>query len=559
MNDRGDIRAAEEHFTSAQMLHRQGRLAEAELAYRAAVALDGSHSDAKEWLGALCLQIEKIDEAICWLSAAAELRPERAAFHDNLAAALMRAQRPQEAAEALRRSLAAAPDLLETRVRLGDALLLGGRPGEAMDYYEQAVAMDRQLKAVLLDPARAATDDERQTVILENCRRTLVRYPHCASYHYYRACALLSLGRIEEACHAAEQALVLNPTLPVYYHILVNSGNAAQKAAAVDALEKLATQEAAIPVDGAAMLHLLLAKAYDEQGRIEEAFAQMQRGNELKRGTISYDEARELGRMSAIADVFSPERLASQRGAGNATERPVFVVGMLRSGTTLIEQILASHPEVYGAGELDLLPDLVREGAAGAGFPAGFAALSPDGLGRLGEIYAAKLASLAPKAKRVVDKMPLNFLHVGLIHLALPNARIVHIKRDPLDTCLSCYLQMFAGDAGFVYNLGELGRYYKAYEALMAHWRAALPEGAMLEVQYEDLVNDLEGQARRIVEYCRLEWNARCLEFYKTKRAVSTASLVQVRQPLFRTSIGRWRPYKEQLRPLLDALDLGSD
>ena len=152
--------------------------------------------------------------------------------------------------------------------------------------------------------------------------------------------------------------------------------------------------------------------------------------------------------------------------------------------------------------------------------------------------------------------MPGNFQHIGLIYLTLPQARIIHVRRDPRDTCLSCYSWLFESGLEFTYDLGELGRYYRAYEAMMAHWRAVLPEGAMLEVQYEALVGNFEEEARRILEHCGLEWDERCLEFHKTKRRVRTASAVQVRQPLYKSSIGRWQPYKEQLRPLLDALGM---
>ena len=556
MNDRGDKMAAGKHFTTAQMLHRQGRLAEAEQQYRAALKLDGSHVDAMEWLGTLCLQSGKIDEAIRWLGEAAAQRPEQAAFHDNLAAALMRAQRPEEAAAAYRRSLAVAPDAAETRVNLAAVLQRLGRPNEAMDLLDQAIPADPHLNAVCRDPTTFPTEEARCNAIIENCRHILARYPNYTPAHYSMACALLNLGQVMEARRACERAIILNPTVPVYYHILIHSGDVAQHASAVSALEQLAAQEDALPEDGRAMLHFLLAKAYDDQKRYEEAFAHLQKGNAIKRRTIAYDETREIGRMDAIAAAFASKRMREMRGAGQPSKVPVFVLGMVRSGTTLVEQILASHPDVYGAGEVTYLPELVQEGQAGNDFPTGFAALPPDGLRRLGALYEARLMARAPEAKRIVDKLPTNFLHIGLIHLALPDARIIHVKRDPLDTCFSCYTLMFAGDVGFAYDLGELGRYYKAYEALMDHWREVLPAGAMLEVQYEDLVNDLPGQARRIVEYCGLKWDERCLEFHKSSRVVVTASLYQVRQPVYKSSVGRAQAYAGHLGPLRKALGL---
>jgi len=556
MNDRGDKSAAERHRTAALMLHRQGRLAEAEQEYRTALSLDGSHCDTMEWLGALCLQVGKTDEAVRWLGEAAERCPDTAAYHDNLAAALMRAQRPEEAAAAYRRSLAAAPDSIETRINLANVLRLLGRHSQAMTILDQAVAMDPHLKTVCRDPRELPTEEAHCSTVLENCRHILARFPNYAPAHYSMACALLNLGQVAEARRACERALVLDPTIPAYYHILIHSGDVAQNASAVSALEQLAAQEDALPEDGRAMLHFLLAKAYDDRERYDEAFAHLENANAIQRRAIAYDEPREIGRMSAIAAAFTREHMRELRGSGYPSSAPVFVLGMPRSGTSLVEQILASHPGVYGAGEQTLLNDLVQNGRAGTPFPEACAALGGEDWRHLGEAYAGQLAAVKPEAERIVDKQPYNFRLVGPIHLALPGAHIIHVKRDPIDTCFSCYCLKFAGDVGFAYDLGELGRYYKAYEALMDHWRAALPEGAMLEVEYEDLVNDLAGQAKRIVEYCGLEWDARCLEFHKAERAVSTASLVQVRQPIFKSSVGRAQAYAAHLGPLREALAL---
>lgn len=556
MNNRGDTLAADKCLATAQMLHRQGRLAEAEQQYRRAIALDGGHYDAAEWLGALCLQIGKSDEAIHWLGQAAAQCPGKAVYHDNLAAAFVKEQRLQEAATAYRKSLAVAPDAIETRICLANLLQQMGHHREAMAEFEKAVASDSHLKMVCRDPTTLSSEKARCNVVLDNCRHILARYPNYAPAYYSMACTLLNLGRVAEARQACERAIVLNPTVPVYYHILIHSGGPNQNAAAVSALEQLAEQEAALAEDERPMLHFLLAKAYDDQRRCAESFAHLQKANAIKRRAIAYDEPREIGRMSAIAAAFTTERLQELRGSGHPCSVPVFILGMPRSGTTLVEQILASHPDVHGAGELNWLSELFQEGRAGSAFPADFDTLAPDRLRSLGEAYAARLCATAPGAARVTDKQPYNFLHIGLIYLALPDARIIHVTRDPLDTCFSCYSLMFGGDIGFAYDLGELGRYYRAYEALMAHWRRVMPQEAMLEVHYEDLVNDLPRYARRIVEYCGLEWNTQCLEFHKSNRAVATASLHQVRQPIYKSSIGRAQAYADYLGSLREALGL---
>ncbi|MBU6299415.1 MAG: sulfotransferase, partial [Alphaproteobacteria bacterium] len=215
---------------------------------------------------------------------------------------------------------------------------------------------------------------------------------------------------------------------------------------------------------------------------------------------------------------------------------------------------LASHPGVFGAGELTYVQDFILEGHAGGDYPADVATISNDTLHQFGRRYLERINTLAPQAKRIVDKLPANFRHIGLIHLALPNARIIHLRRDPVDTCFSCYTKLFLNGLNYTYDLGELGRYYKAYEALMAHWRAVLQPGVMLDVQYETLADNTAEEIRRIVVFCGLEWDDHCLKFYETKRAVRTLSDLQVRQPMFKSSIGRSQPYQEWLQPLRDAL-----
>ena len=232
---------------------------------------------------------------------------------------------------------------------------------------------------------------------------------------------------------------------------------------------------------------------------------------------------------------------------------------MPRSGSSLIEQVLASHSRVFGAGEI---ADFNAAAASLAGpggalpkpFPELAAEMTAEQFRRVGSHYVNGLRSRAPAAERITDKTLGNFLFAGLIHLALPNARIIHARRDPVDTCLSCFSKLFASQMSFTYDLAELGRYYRAYDALMAHWRKVLPAGVMLEVQYEDMVADFEPQARRIVEHCGLEWEEACLRFHTTQRPVKTASATQVREPLYRAAVGRSQSYRALLSPLLSAL-----
>ncbi|MBV8538494.1 MAG: sulfotransferase, partial [Alphaproteobacteria bacterium] len=302
-------------------------------------------------------------------------------------------------------------------------------------------------------------------------------------------------------------------------------------------------------------LHFALGKALGDVGDYAGSFRHLIDGNALKRRGVAYNEAAVLEFLKSLALVFTREMIAGRQGRGNPSQLPVFIVGMPRSGTTLIEQILASHPQVFGGGELSAFSDVMAtftgldEALAGADPVAADAALRD-----VGTRYVDAVKPLAPGALRITDKMPANFRLAGLIHLALPNARIIHARRNPIDTCLSCFGRAFTGDQPFTYDLAELGRYYRAYDGLMAHWRSVLPERNFLEVTYEEVVGDLEGQARRIVAHCGLDWDEACLQFHRTERLVRTASATQVRQPIYKTSVGRWRAYGELLRPLLTAL-----
>ena len=264
-----------------------------------------------------------------------------------------------------------------------------------------------------------------------------------------------------------------------------------------------------------------------------------------------------LGFLDRIRAVFTAELMHQKRDLGDPSMIPVFIVGMPRSGTTLVEQILASHPKVFGAGELSEFSKAVTSLGMPNGalsFPETVPGLSAEQLRQLGTSYLDAIEAAAPGAERITDKMPANFRFVGLIHLALPNARIIHMRRDPVDTCLSCFSLLFVGDLPYCYDLGELGRYYRAYQTLMEHWRQVLPAGVMLEVQYEEVVADVERQARQIVAYCGLEWDDACLAFYRTQRPIRTSSAAQVRQPIYRTSVGRWKPYRHLLQPLIKEL-----
>jgi tetratricopeptide (TPR) repeat protein len=372
--------------------------------------------------------------------------------------------------------------------------------------------------------------------------------------------ALRELGRLAEARAALEQAVRLAPDNVRYRLNLSLIVRFVAGDPHLAAIERLAQDSASLSVGDRIELHFALAKAYEDVGRHAEAFRQWLDGNALKRRQIAYNEAAALGSLDRTAAAFTSELIRTRQNAGQRSSVPVFIVGMPRSGTTLVEQILASHPQVFGGGELSHFSRAVKgirtPFGGSANFPELVLGMTDDDFRDLGVRYLAEIERLAPAAMRITDKMPTNFVFAGCIHLALPNAAIIHIIRDPIDTCTSCFSNLFSDGQHYTYDLAELGRYYRHYRALMAHWHRVLPAGRILDVRYEDVVADLEGQARCIVAHCGLGWDPRCLAFHQTDRPVRTASATQVRQPIYNSSIGRWRAHEPFLGPLLSELNL---
>jgi tetratricopeptide (TPR) repeat protein len=426
---------------------------------------------------------------------------------------------------------------------------------EALDSYDRALAIRPDFAHALGNRGNVLFELKRYEEALDSYDRALAIQPDFAEAYHGRGNALRTFGRIKEALPLLEKAVELAPHRGKFVGSLVESKRFVDGDPHLGLIETLARDIGSLSEEDQIYLHFALGKVYADLGQHERSFSHLIEGNRLKRKQIVYDEAAELARLERTRALFTAEVMRKARGCGDPSRVPVFIVGMPRSGTTLVEQILAAHPMVYGAGELS---DFEAVLAGLRGSIAARSGLGREELHQIGIRYLQRLRATAPSAERIIDKRLENFRYVGLIHLALPNARIVHVRRDPLDTCISCFSILFMHNyQPFSYDLAELGRYYRANAALMEHWREVLPSEQMLEVQYEELVVNFEPLARRIVAYCGLEWDAACLEFHKTKRPVWTASVIQVRQPIYRSSIGRWKAYEDMLRPLSEALEGG--
>jgi tetratricopeptide (TPR) repeat protein len=407
--------------------------------------------------------------------------------------------------------------------------------------------------AELFGRALALQHAGRQVEAASLYEQTLRYDPDNAYAHCNLGVVLLELGDIEQARVHFARARDLAPRNGRIHRYLAEVAVGKIDAGHRHQMERLIGELDPSATDDRINLHFALAKAYADDDDHRRSFEQLCAGNALKRVNVDYDEAKTLRVLATLPIMFGRQLTQVMAGRGHRSQAPIFIIGMPRSGTTLVEQVLAAIPGVHAAGELRAFEHAMRAFSpidADATNVEGFTKLLAGELRQLGVRYAREVEALAPSATRVTDKNPFNFRFAGIIHLALPNARIIHVRRDPLDTCLSCFSSLFTDDNEFSYDLAELGRYYRAYEQLMAHWRAVLPAGSMLEVKYEDLVDDFQRQARRIVAYCGLTWNEACTDFASVKRPIRTASAVAVRQPLYRTAVGRAAPYREYLQPL---------
>jgi tetratricopeptide (TPR) repeat protein len=506
------------HNNLGSLLQARGDLVGAIRHLERAAALDPRRADALYNLGVCRRLAEDLEGAREAFGRARALRPGDPVTLRAHAEALLETRRPEEAAKAWRRLAAVRPADAAPLAGLGDALSRGGDMRGALAAYDAALEIDPALTQALAGKGR--TLDR----LGETEAAAALAAPELARDTPAPWAALLlgavgpGLGRTEEALNAIERALAGRP----------------------------ATEERRA-------LHFQAGGLYDREQAFDEAFDHYRQGNEL--AGYAFDPAHFDAWIDELIAVFDRERTAVLPRATHGSELPVFIVGMPRSGTTLTEQIIACHPRAHGAGEL---PDIGRltdrvPAVLGGPYPACVARLTADVADRLAEPYLARLRALGGAALRVTDKMPHNYMHLGLMALLFPQARVLHTTRDPVDTCLSCYFQTFGRGLAYTFDLGHLGRVYRGYRRLMDHWEKVLGPPAMT-VRYEALVADPEAVSREIVAALGLPWDDACLRPHESRRAVDTASYAQVRRPIYRSSVARWRHYQKHLGPLLAAL-----
>ena len=564
----------------------------AEDCQRQALSLDPQFAPALNNMGSICRARKRADEAMDWYRKAIAANPQHVESLSNLGAVLLEEERAEEAVEPLEQALRINPNHAEALCNLGMVR-------NALDQYDAAFALFRKALQIRPDYAEAYIGlarfhhEKESLAEAESCaRRAVALAPQKAEMCSQLGNIYTEMARSEEAREMFEKALVIDPecneallglghlcmesgdmekaealfrqalalkedNLPARFHLAqvrkVTAGD--ENLTALEAAERAARYPAhPLSAKKRMTLHFALGKCYDDSKQYDKAFPHFLEGCRLKRATYDYDANEVTKHFDSIMRTFDRNTIERLRGAGDISAVPIFVLGMPRSGTTLTEQIIASHLDVHGAGELPDLLAIAQRPANGATYPENILAIDRAQLTSWGADYVAGLSKRAPEVKHITDKMPANFFAVGLIHLMLPNAKIIHVNRNPVDTCLSCFTRLFNRKQNQTYDLAELGRYYVDYARLMNHWRRVLPAGVFLDVQYEEIVADQEAQARRMLDYCGLEWSDACLDFHKHKRSIRTASVTQVRQPIYKTSVERWRSYEKHLGPLLDAL-----
>lgn len=527
-----------------------------------AVAMQPDLAAAQANLGLLLVALRRHAEAEPHLRAAVALMPLDAALRNALGVAQEAQQRYADSEMAYRGALLLDPGLADAHANLGNCLRRQGRMVEAEAHFVRAIELKPEFAVAHFNLGVLLQDREEFDRAIGQYRQALVWRPDFIEALNNLGSCLRAQGFVDEARAVFERILELRPTQIEAHCNLAQYKTYRAGDPQIDQFLSQRHRLESLPHDGQVRYWFTLGKMLEDVGRHDESFAAYAEGNRAKSERTPWDEARHLDLQRRIIATFSRDRLARRAVAATAEEgpAPIFILGMPRSGTSLLEQVLATLPGIHGAGEITWLPEILHGAAADLGpvdygFPESLERASDEALLDLGRRYIERIRELAPNASHVVDKLPDNFQYIGLIHLMFPNARIVHSMRDPMDSCFSCFSRLFIADnLAYTYDLGAVGRYWVSYHELMQHWHAVLPPGRILDVSYEQMVGDFENQARRLVEYLGLPWDERCLGFHTNRRVVKTASVAQVRRPIYKTSVARWKAYEGHLGELVEVV-----
>jgi tetratricopeptide (TPR) repeat protein len=555
-----DDNYAEAHNNLGNALRALGKFDDAIKEYERAIEVRESYPEAYNNMGTVFRDLGKTEQAEASFRRAVAFRSNYVDALNNLANVLVAQKKYEDGVRILGDTLKQSPNHLQTLMNLARAHMARGAYPMANRAIQLALKEHPDNVDAMTLAGQIAHDLDHFEDSIGYFEKSLQARPNNIEALNYYGIALKSVGRLEDARNTFIKALEVQPRAIGTYSNLVDLEKFAPDNPLFQTMKRI-VERVKNPESAPYMaLHFALGKAYDDMGEYEKAFHHYSVGARLKRATLTYNEAEVAQFFAETRRIFSKEFIARGDIQGNPTKAPIFIVGMPRSGSTLTEQIISAHPKVFGAGEIKNLsyaiaairlkfPSLPK-------FPALAEAMKPNHFNTVAKNYLSAITKISGSAERVTDKLLTNFFFAGLIHMMFPNAKIVHTKRNPIDSCLSTWTKLFKDDMPHSYDLGELGRYHRRYQELMDHWREVLPSSAFLEVQYEDVVADPETNARRVIDFLGLDWDPRCLKFHESDRPVKTASVSQVRKPIYKTSVERGRRYGDKLNPLIEALGL---
>ena len=546
----------EAHYNLGYILRGHGEFQKALAHFEQAVAAKPDYFEALLMMGATNVALHEFGKSEACFRKAIALRPDSLDAQMSLGRSLMHQDKAGEAELAFRKAVQIKPDSAEVLVSLGYACQIGGKHEVAIAHWRQALRLKPDSYEAYLGIGKSMLSLGKPDEARTHCEKATKLNPNPVDAIVEMASIAHHSGDIDKA-HELLLPLMESGVKNIQAAI-VFANTCKERGQLRDGLvyvERVLTAKPRMNATAWRRALFNLGKLYDAAGDYDRAFDYYRQANTAKQ--CSFDAERHRAETDAFMSFHTPECMARLPRASVRSERPIFVVGMMRSGTTLIEQILSSHPAVFGANELPDIVNIAHSMPAilnsNTRYPQCLSQLTQEKLDELALAYLKRLGEFSMDAARIVDKAPVNFRHLGLIELMFPDARVIHCMRDPRDSCLSNYFHDYVHSHGYSYDLSNLGSFYRDYRRVMRHWRGIL-NIALLEVQYEELVANPEVMIRRIVSFCGLEWNDRCLSFHKNERYVNTPSYDQVRQPMYSKSAGRWKNYEHHLGPLIEAL-----
>jgi tetratricopeptide (TPR) repeat protein len=541
--------SVDSYIELARLLKLEKRDSDAITALKKAIAIEPNSAGAYNDLGLVYFAQGDVAKAVGCYDRAIAIDPNLAFAHFNRGVALEQQGKHAKAIESFRRVVAIDPDFAEAHAKLGNLLLFEHDGAAAIECLRRAAALRPDSVLGLTSQAKILMEEEKAAAAEELVRRAIDLQPRNSYAHCLLGTILMELGRFHDAAASFDIALALNRRETAAYYNLVNVKKLTEADRPLLAQMEWMLKEYELAEDDQANLHFSLGKAYDDLGEYENAIEHFDQANRVRHRRTSFNPPWRKLVADRVIERFTPEFFSRNAVLGSDCEVPILVLGMPRSGTTLVEQILSSHPEVAAGGEIPFWAECVSSFRADA-----TGAIDPAWVSRMARDYQSLATGISPTALRVTDKSPHNFHILGLIHVVFPRARIIHCRRHPVDTCLSIYFQDFARKMDFAYDRDDLVAYYRQYQKLMAHWRSVLPADRFLELQYETLVDDREAMTREMIAFCSLDWDDACLHSERNPRSVRTASVWQARQPVYKTSVARWRRYEPWLGALRELL-----